>query len=416
MTGGVFGIAGTDHRSRVEQAMFGIAGDIRGRVLEGVQVGLDQEAARLTDHIRVREGQLPHRHRSNRLGESMAARPWQHAVWFADFSYLVSPFAGSTTGQLCWRANMELIFGRSFRTLPVFIDCAGYRREISGTAQDWTHHFPHYPAAIEIIDPDGYAAFDYPKNKRKTLAYLRKLESIFPGDTRLWPVFSSIWTWQKSPHLDFTKLPGWAAQDLSWFIPLTRTQRRYRPATLERYARLAIANALLLGTDPDFKQMVDRYGKVMVGGLAACGCPRPARHLYAAVLHRMYPGLQLWLLGQASAPVFNGLGMLELLDRTSTDGTNWLLNSLLDRIPILENGLLVTFNDVESKYQSQLFFVAVEMMAAWLRSWNAVYSGALNFPDPQFDTVNLYDHQTRVALDQHLKNCHSDMAQQMRLL
>jgi hypothetical protein len=35
--GGVFGVAGTDHRVRVDQAMLGIAGEIRGLTHQAVQ-------------------------------------------------------------------------------------------------------------------------------------------------------------------------------------------------------------------------------------------------------------------------------------------------------------------------------------------------------------------------------------------
>ena len=130
---------------------------------------------------------------------------------------------------------------------------------------------------FELLDHTG---FDFRWDKKKTLEYLNRPQSYFPNDSRLWPVFSALWSWNSSPLLDFSKLSGWASKGLAWFITITETRRSYKPSTLEAYARLAIANALLLGSDPTFKWMIDRFGKVMIGGLIASECPRIAHHLH----------------------------------------------------------------------------------------------------------------------------------------
>lgn len=76
-----------------------------------------------------------------------------------------------------------------------FIDSCGYRREISRNAPKWAHDFSTYARAIELIQPDGYAAWDYPDDRLKTMDYLRRLLQIIPDNGSLWPVFSIRWTW-----------------------------------------------------------------------------------------------------------------------------------------------------------------------------------------------------------------------------
>jgi len=435
---GVFGVAGTDHSSHVapaEYGMFGIAGETRGLIYRGVEavgfgpasrstaIDLDvmaQDIARVASELRKRDEQLEslvHK-RSHRPGDQAVRVAWERVVWFADFTYLVSPFTHTGRGEdLAWRANMELIFGESWRSIPIVIDSAGYRREVSCTAQGWARKFEYYPRAIEVINPDGYAGFDFPRDKQKTLEYLHRLRSYFPQDPRLWPVFSVLWSWNSSPAtLDFGKLPGWASKDLSWFIPITKTQKKYKPATLEVYARLAIANALILGSDPSFKWMVDQFGKVMIGGLIASECPRIARHLYAGVLARMYPGVKFWLLGQASPPVLNGLGMLGLLDDISSDSSSWIMDACLDRVLQVEQGLLTVFNDVKPQHRAQLFFSRPELMAAGIRGRAAAYqSGLIKYPAPKLSQFNLADLDDRRVVKSYLEESRQTVAQQLRI-
>lgn len=103
---GVFGVAGTDHRIRVDQAMFGIAGEVRGLTHEAVQfVGFDtrnrpvsidleamgQDIAIIASQLQKRDTQLKslvHKH-SNRPGDQAVREAWERVVWFADYTYLV---------------------------------------------------------------------------------------------------------------------------------------------------------------------------------------------------------------------------------------------------------------------------------------------------------------------------------------
>ena len=49
--------------------------------------------------------------------------------------------------------------------------------------------------------------------------------------------------------------------------------------------------------------------------MVGCEMNRQARHLFAAALTQLFPGVRLWLLGQANFATVNGLGMLGLLDQ-----------------------------------------------------------------------------------------------------
>lgn len=234
--------------------------------------------------------------------------------------------------------------------------------------------------AIENLDPDGYAAWDNPTDRGETLHYLKELMSLYPNDPRLWPVFSIRWTWDSSAHLNAT--PGWAGSNLASLVPLTRTQRPVKEGTRAEWARLAIANAILMAQDKDFRAMVDITGKVMIGGMVQSECPRSARHLFGATLSYLFPGVQFWLLGQANFAVVNGLGKLGLLETIWTDGTWWIKDATAERFAIIEDGL-ITMESFESDYRKQTFFTLIEMMAANLRSLLAAYEGLWTWPPPE---------------------------------
>ena len=423
------GISGTDERKRIHQAQLGISGEVKGKTEAAFGVsGLSTSNNIKTGQVAVAgpntrpiigaarngiAGNLNGRYRhdivdvgaihrrdqalanisreSDRLGDRAARSAWTRALWFADFTYLL-------TSKLEWRKGRQHVFGRQHREIPVGIDSCGYRREITGTAPGWARAFEVYPGAIEAIDPDMYAAWDYPDDRAKTMAALVELMKIFPGDHRLWPIFSARWTWNNDLRLAGNPV-DWGVRDLVSLIPLTKTQKQYTRATREAWANVAIANALALANDPDFRFMVDHFGQVMLGGLIKSDCPRSARHLYAATLARLFPGVQFWLLGQANFSVVNGLGRLGLLDQVSVDGTWWIIDATCERFAYVDHGL-ITMHSFESRPKSnglkreknrQTFFTLVEMMAANLRSLLAAYEGLWSWPPPEPLPLDLMD-------------------------
>ena len=111
---------------------------------------------------------------------------------------------------------------------------------VTGTAPKWViDGFHHYLAGIELANPDGFAAWDYPFHKANSLDYLKRMMTIFPHDPRLWPIFSIRWTWDDKAHLNFSRLPAWASTNLASLIPLNRTQRQYKEETRERAGQIS---------------------------------------------------------------------------------------------------------------------------------------------------------------------------------
>lgn len=407
--GAAVGVAGLDRNgfAEISAAGVGVAGINTAKVLGASRQALgDIDAAALHQRDSALADLVQD---SNRLGDRAARNAWRRGVWFADFTYITTPYhvatdnGGHVRGAgIGWRNGREATFGRQHRALPLFIDSSGYRRELTGTAPQWAKDFDVYPAAIELIDPDGYAAWDYPQDRARSMDALQRLLGIFPQDAtngRLWPVFSVRWTWDASAHLSFSHLPGWVGRDLASLIPQTRTQKQFKRDTLERWARQAIANALVIANDPDFRWMADTFGQVMIGGMVRCEMNRQARHLFAAALTELFPGVKFWLLGQANFATVNGLGMMGLLDRVWTDGTWWLQDATAERFAYVENGLITMHSFESSKIGRdgkrqvwrQTFFTLVEMMAANLRSLLAAYEGLWSWPPPEPLPVDLLD-------------------------
>lgn len=407
--GAAVGVAGLDRNgfAEVSAAGVGIAGVNTSKIVGASRQALGHIDASALHGRDQTLGALVQD--SNRLGDRAAQNAWRRGVWFADFTYITTPYhvatdnGGYVQGDgIGWRNGREWTFGRAHRALPLFIDSCGYRRELTGTAPQWAMDPDVYPQAIELIDPDGYAAWDYPQDRQRSLDALHELMGIFPGDVgngRLWPVFSIRWTWDAKAHLSFAHLPGWNGRDLAAQIPQTRTQRKFKRATLERWARQAIANALVIAADPDFRWMADTFGQVMIGGMVGCAMNRQARHLFAAALTQLFPSVRFWLLGQANFATVNGLGMLGLLDQVWTDGTWWLKDATAERFAYVEDGL-ITMHSFESsrlgadgkrEVYRQTFFTLVEMMAANLRSLLAAYEGLWSWPPPEPLPVDLMD-------------------------
>jgi hypothetical protein len=392
-----------DERARLEQARLGIAGEIKnGNAAQFGVSGLDRpgkvEIAQAMQHLHDRDRVLSEMvMRGQRLGDR-AARDWSLGVWFADYTYVI-------TKEIRWRRGRENVFAPKNRVLPLFFDSAGYRREITKTAPLWAHEYETYPAAIDYCQPNEFAAWDYPFDKQKSLTYLDKMAQTYPNDPRLWPIFSIRWTWNNSTHIAFNKLPEWRNLPFHSLIPLTRTQKPFRDTTRDRWARQAIAGALEMAHDPDFRVMCNKFGKVMIGGLVGSACPRMARHLFAATLSHLFPGVRFWLLGQANFAVINGLGQLGLLETVSTDGSWWLRDATAERFAIIENGLITMMNvgDRKNPYNRQSFFTTTEMMAANLRSLLAAYAGEWAWPRPEPLPLDLVDEAQRQEMKKRLQ-------------
>lgn len=326
------GIAGIDENQRIDYARagLGIAGDIKGAPLAGVGIaganrqkivrGGELAAWGAVQDAKEHNASLRGVTRtSTRTGDRAAQTAWRRGCWFSDFTFVVK-----SRPSISWREGRQVVFGRENRTLPFLLDSCGFRREISRTAPAWGHEFDNYNHAIDITEPDGFASWDYPQDRALSMEYLRRMEVIYPNDERLWPVFSLRWTWDDNAYLPFSRLPVWAGTSLGSLIPVNKTQRNLRAEVREKIARQAIANAIQVAHDPDFRKMVERHGRVMIGGMVSGPCPRPARHVFFATLCKLYPEAQFWGLGQANFMVVNGLGMLGLLGQVWVDGSWWI--------------------------------------------------------------------------------------------
>lgn len=338
-----------------------------------------------------------------RMGDRAARSAWGKGVWFADFAYITAKEGGG----IRWREGRDKTLARPHRALPLFIDSCGYRREITGTAPKWAHEFAVYPQALELLDPDGYAAWDYPHDRQASMESLRELMRLFPQDVsngKLWPVFSVRWTFDDRAHLDLARLPAWRGRELATLIPLTGTQKPFKRETREEWARLAIANALRMGSDPDFKWMCQTFGRVMIGGLVMSQVPRMARHLLAAALCHLYPEVQFWLLGQANFAVINGLGSLGLLEQVWTDGSWYIKDATAERFAVVENGLITMYEASRERMRNRhTFFTFHELLAANLRSLLAAYQGLWSWPPPEPLPLDLLDPEQVGEMKQRLQ-------------
>jgi hypothetical protein len=320
----------------------------------------------------------------NNLGDRAAAGAWERACWFADFSYIVRT---SQDGTISWRAGREDVFSKNIRRLPLLLDSAGFRRELTGTAPRWAHDFQNYLAAIELINPEGFAAWDYPQNRERSLEALREMEAVFPDDERLWPVYSVRWIWSDTAALLCRQIPGWAGQNLAYLFPLNRTQQQHSSSQRDRWVRAAMANAMITAGDPAFRRMVEKHGKVMIGGMVQGPCARGARHVFLVTLANLFPEAEFWGLGQANYSVVNGLGRLGMLENIWLDGSWYIQDARASRFAIIENNLLTMLSletrpnkRTKESERSESFFTLNEMMAANLRSLLAAYSGMWTWP------------------------------------
>lgn len=442
---GMVGIAGLNMRqtwSSAESAL-GLAGNLSRQNHRRIETDYLVAAAELRHRDRA-TGRIIER--SRRIGDIAPRQSWKRGCWMADITNLVTPFARterggqSYTGSLRWKDGREEIFSPAARSLPLTMDSSGYRRAVAATKQraqgnaakgksakrlpDWVQERRFWYEAIALVRPDSAAAFDYPLSLQQTLAALREHIDVFGWSQvqeLIWPVFPTIAAdaeiFDQTPKVDWSRVPpGWRPGALTRLIPLMTGLRQNKPETVEQWAMVAVAAAQKLADHPDFRWMAAQFGRVMIGGLVAepPAIRRVVRHLFAAVLCHHFPGVHFWLLGCASAPVINGLNVLNLLDRVWTDGSSWIAQATLcDSVAVVKDGLidflqLKAGNDGSGAPRFQLIMETPAMMASHIIAMLAAYDGLIKvphdvplMPDPR-DRAALdfiADHYTQAALD-----------------
>lgn len=325
---------------------------------------------------------------SGRLGERAHAVAWRRGVYFLDWTYVVVPDP-HIPGRVRYRSGRVAAFSPETRELPVVLDSGVYRALIAGTAPPYAQDLALYYGAIELVQPNAYAAPDHPYDRAQNRARLEETIRTFPqhvADGRLWPVYPlAALPLAPQPVPSHLLPPLWRKlSSLGALIPLNRTQRRYSLGQREEWARLACAYALAVATDPEFRAL-SRYGRLMIGGLNGCPIPRLARHVFAALLQTLVPDCTYWLLGQASWPVVNGLGLLDRLETIWTDSTWWILDSVAERIAAVADGL-ITMIYLGRGHQNgepvlQTFATRTELACMNLRAMQAAVAGLWQFPD-----------------------------------
>ena len=413
------GLAGTwnaNNSATWKRAMVGLAGDVNpnGQAYRGTLVGiagLNSSGAGFVRRSGMDKALVPPAAGTHlRVGDDMAERGIAPVAFFVDF-----PNATRQQGRdVVWQNGRESLFGRAERSRDVFLDSAGFSRVISGNAPKWAHQQSAYHAAVDLVDPDHYVAFDFPgasaDAKRKTFDYLDETVRVFPADgspsarRKLWPVWSPRWTWDDQAVAQFNRLPKFAAVPLADYVPQTPNGRVFKPEQTESWARAAIANAIITSADPDFKRLCSQFGRVAIGGLVHGPIRRNVRHLYAAVLAELIPEVQFWLLGQASNVVINGLSRLDLLDRVGADGTWYLHQARCEELPFLDSaGMIGTLKVGQGLATNgvplvQSLFSLSELMVANIRALTACYMGLVNWPTPLKLPVDARDAAALLAL------------------
>ena len=402
----MIGLAGTwnPQGAGYREALIGLAGmDISGmRFLERAGLTPKAQPNKLADLAGGAATASPH----VRVADTLAARGVQRVNFFLDFPNAVKPVASDPT-QLEWQAGRAAVFGREVRMRPIMLDCAGYGRAIALSAPKWAHKQETYHAAVELVQPDDYIAFDHPGadhiNRIKTFDALDEMQRTFPRDTtphaerRMWPVWSVRWGWDDGATLHLDQLPQFARRDLVGLVPITPGVLRPRDEKLKEAARFAIANALMVALDPDFQRLCGQFGRIALGGMVHGPIARPVRHLYVGVLSALYPDVRFWLLGQASSVVVNGLAHTGLLDRVGCDGTTYLHDARAEVFYFLNGeGRIGTFHfgqgqGMNARLTQQSMFSLSEMMVANVRALVAAYEGVVNWPTPLTLPVDVTD-------------------------
>jgi hypothetical protein len=351
-----FGVAGIDREEKYHAARAGVAGNLDHHNLESVLEASPRPTRR-------------------RLGDRAAAEGWRHGVYFSDFSYIVCTADRGRGETLRWRNRREAMFDKQHRRMPLWLDSAAYR-VYTGTAPRWVS-FDAYLRAIDLIQPEGFAAFDVIGDQATSKTNFDAMTAAGYGPDRgCFPVY----------HVR----PGWDP-----YATITGSAW----ANIPQAARCAVANARIAAQDPIMRYYAGKSRLIGLGGMVRGPIPRDVRHYYIAELCRQMPEHRFWALGQANFKVINGLGAMDLLDRCWTDGTWWILDAACERFAVVMDGRIV-MNSLEGIASS--FFTIGECMAANLRSILAAYAGLITWPPPdplpldQGDPEQLYDLHARL--------------------
>lgn len=288
--GALVGIAGEPNRTKLgaaQQAM-GVAGSLSGATSKALVGVAAANTAQLVDA--AGRALAPQRGAWSGVADRTQVSGAGSACWFLDYSYVSYP--DPETGTMRWRRGREEVFGPTYRRLPLIFDSGSYRMYLSGKAQRWMC-LERFIQAILLARPEGYMSQDDPRSLEATLRNYADLEAALPGDPRHIPVWSCRWLWTEHPGVALNDLPGWPGFSLASLIPREPGQRRFRETLLEQVARIAIANAVLVARHPVFCSWVERHPMIAIGGLVDGPVHRLARHLYAAVLCALHPGLRL---------------------------------------------------------------------------------------------------------------------------
>jgi len=370
------GIGGLDHLGKVRAAV-GIAGLNDQSVTRAAHAGV---AGYLSSKVRQRlPRMLTPRGDTQRsgLGDRAAEIAYAHGVYFVDFSYLActTGTGNGTEPHLRWRSGRAEVFGPGRRVMPLYLDAGAYRL-YTGHAPRWVSR-ETYLAAIDLLGPEGFAAFDVIGDQAVTQTNFDWMCAAGYGPER-------------------GCFPVWQVRE-SYDHHATMAGVNWRAVPDE--ARCAVANARLAARDPVLRYYAARSSLIGLGGMVRGPIPRDVRHWYIAELARLFPDHHFWALGQANYKVVNGLGSLGLLDRISLDGTWWLLDAACDRFGVVKDGQIVMLS-LEGWAQS--LFTIEELMAANLRCILGAYAGLWQFP-PMPLLPNLRDPEAVQELQQHLQ-------------
>lgn len=367
MTKAGFGIAGVNTRP-LFQASLGIAG------LDRVAKASVAIAGNMSSTLRevARQNLLTKRTplSKKRLGDVAAARTWERALWFPDFTYLVCT---NRDGGIQWRNEREAMFGAEARAafaeevgapVRLFLDSSAYRR-FTKEAPPWAT-YENYLRAIDLVRPDAYMAYDVFGDSEASLRGYERMvaEGYGARCIPVWPITAS------------------------WDNRASDTLHRSMAGATER-VRAAIANARRAVQDPVFRYMAARSPLIAIGAMVQGPCPREVRHIYFAELCRLLPDHQFWGMGQASHVVINGLKQYGLLDRVWLDGSWWILHAMTDQIAVIQNGLIKSIDLRGSGTYTT--FKAAELMACNLRSATAAYLDLYSSPGPPEVPTEVHD-------------------------